>query len=222
MTDLPMKVSGKSVAVVSLLAMFFATAQFGASPQTAWPHESESGEQGANGKGGRPINFYAIEGLELSILSVSADSNDPIRLKVVFENVSDRDIVLNLGMMLANGKVQLPEEIRLTLTDESGRSRQLHFSDRRYPGVSGRVDDYIVPLRAGSAYTLNLSLRDYWCPKSKEFTLELKPERYTVRAEFTGKSARHLNSDTEGLEFMPFWTGKLKSAAVHFQIGKQG
>ncbi len=101
-------------------------------------------------------------------------------------------------------------------------SRELHFSDKRYPGVAGRVDDYVVPLRAGSTYTLKLRLNDFWCPKSKEFSLELKPGKHGVRAEFTGNKPQHVNSGSEAVPFMPFWTGKLKSEVAQFQIGKQG
>jgi len=53
-------------------------------------------------------------------------------------------LVLNLGSMLANGKVMFPEAVRLSLTDPAGYARELHFFDRRYPGIAGRVDDFIV------------------------------------------------------------------------------
>jgi hypothetical protein len=174
-------------------------------PRTAWAWEfNEAQEEGAD--------------LKMSIRTSNAESADSLRVDVAFENLSDRDTVLNLGMMLANGRVQLPDAVRLILTDSGGRSRELHFSDKRYPGVAGRVDDYAVPLRAGSTYTLRLSLKDYWCPESEEFALELDPGRYSVRAEFTGNSAQHLNEDTEGLKFLPFWTGKLRSGVAHFHI----
>ncbi len=160
--------------------------------------------------------------LKVSIRVTTPESAHSLRLHVTFENLSNEDTVLNLGMMLANGRAQLPDAVRLVLTDSGGRPRELHFSDKRYPGIAGRVDDYAVPLRTGSAYTLQLSLEDYWCPESKDFALDLKPGRYSVRVEFTGKSAQHLNGDVEGLKFLPFWTGKLRSEAVGFRIGKQG
>ena len=160
--------------------------------------------------------------LRMSVRVSGLESTDSLRLHVTFENVSDKDTILNLGIMLANGRVQMPDAVHLVLTDPGGQSRELHFSDKRYPGIVGRVDDYIVPLRAGSAYTLKLSLKDYWCPKYKEFSLELKRGKYSIRAEFTGAGAQQLNGDTEGLKFMPFWTGKLKSDVAQFQIGNQG
>jgi hypothetical protein len=138
--------------------------------------------------------------------------------RVTLENVGDKDTVLNLGMMLANGKVLLPDAIRLVLIDPDGKCRKLHFADRRYPGIAGRVDNYAVPLRAGSAYTLRLSLGNFWCPEMKEFRLDLKPGAYRVRSELTGKSARCANPDMEGVTLMNFWKGTLQSSETVFRI----
>lgn len=161
-------------------------------------------------------------GLKLSIASISLDDDDAITLKLAFENLSNEDMVLNLGEMLANGKVQLPNEVRLTLTDGSGQTRELYFSDKRYPGVAGRVDDYILALRAGSVYSLALNMKNFWCPKSKEFSIGFSPQEYTVRASFTGQGARFLNSDTEGLKNMPFFTGTVHSDSTSFRVPKKG
>ncbi len=141
---------------------------------------------------------------------------------VTVENAGDKDVMLNLGMMLANGKVLLPDAIRLILIDSRGKSRELHFADRRYPGVSGRIDDYAVPLRVGSAYTLRLSLDNFWCHKTKEFRLNLKPGEYHVRSEFAGKGAQWINCDMEGIKLMNFWQGTLQSDVTVFRIGEQG
>ncbi len=140
---------------------------------------------------------------------------------VTLENAGDKDVMLNLGMMLANGKVLLPDAIHLILIDSAGKSRELHFSDRRYPGVAGRIDDYAVPLRVGSAYTLRLSLDNFWCPKMKG-RLKLKPGEYRVRSEFVGKGAQSVNGDMEGIRLMNFWQGTLQSDVTIFRIGEQG
>ncbi len=101
--------------------------------------------------------------LRMSIIAITPQEAKGIPVfRVTVENVGDKDVVLNLGMMLANGRVLLPDAIRLILVDPDGKSRELHFADRRYPGITGRVDDYAVPLRAGSANTLRLSLGNFW------------------------------------------------------------
>ena len=161
--------------------------------------------------------------LRMSIIAIAPQEANGIPIfRVTLENVGDKDAVLNLGMMLGNGKVHLPDAIHLTLIDSRGKSRELHFSDRRYPGIAGRVDDYAIPLRAGSAYTVKLSLDNFWCPKTKEFRLNLKPGVYRVRSEFTGKGAQSVNGDMEGIKLMNFWKGTLQSDATVFRIGEQG
>jgi hypothetical protein len=214
-----MTVSKKSMAVVCLLAFSLAAARNVVGTPQAPGSKSPPNEKKASGNADRTGTDRRGTGVELAILSVSADNQDDIRLQVAFKNESQKDIVLNLGMMLANGKVHLPDAIRLTLTDKSNKTRQLHFSDRKYPGVAGRVDDYLVPLRKGSTYTLKLSLKNFWSPKTQEFSLNLVPGKYTLRAKFTGKTPQYVNADTAGLELISIWTGSLKSTAAQFQIG---
>ena len=60
---------------------------------------------------------------------------------VVVPNTGSRDFVVNVGEMVANGKVMFPSAVRLTITDAAGNSRELKFFDRRYPAVAGRIDD---------------------------------------------------------------------------------
>jgi len=134
---------------------------------------------------------------------------------VRFENVGKNDVVLNLGMMLANGKVQVPSAIQLTLNDSKGRLQELRSRD---PNVAGRIDDYVLALRAGSSYTLTLSLADYYFPAATDHRLTLPSGAYRLRAHFVGAEAKYVNSDTEGIKLMPFWTGNLRSEEVRLSI----
>jgi hypothetical protein len=120
-------------------------------------------------------------------------------------------------MMLANGKVHVPTEIRLILTDSGGKSKELHLPGS---GVAGRIDDYAIPLRPGSAYTVKLSLDDFWCPKTKGFRLKLKPGTYRLRSELTGRGAQFANLDMGGMKLMNFWKGTLQSDLIVFHIGE--
>jgi hypothetical protein len=91
------------------------------------------------------------DGLRIAILATST----PVpaisaECLISIQNISDTDVV-NLGWMLANGKVMFPSAIRLFLTDPAGDTRELQFFDRRYPAVVGRIDDFTVALRAGAA-----------------------------------------------------------------------
>ena len=160
--------------------------------------------------------------LRMSISTPHQNVDGNFTFRLALENIGVNDIVLNLGTMLANGKVHLPDAIRLILTDATGESRELHFSDRRHPFVGGRVDDYSVPLRAGSSYSIKVSLDDYWSPDTKEPRLNLPPGEYRIRAEFTGSGARYVNLDTQGMKLMNFWRGTLRSDETRFVVRKRG
>jgi hypothetical protein len=59
-----------------------------------------------------------VEGLQLSIYPGESFGE----FRVAFRNVGEKDSVLNLGIMLANGRVQLPDRVTLELTDASGNN----------------------------------------------------------------------------------------------------
>ena len=158
-----------------------------------------------------------VNGLQMSISAVDSSEADVPEFQVAFRNAGEQDVTLNLGMMLANGKVQLPNRIRINLTDGSGKTRKLRFADKRYGFVAGRVDDYIVPLRAGSIYTLKLSLNQFWSPDTKEFALKLSTGKYQVTAQFEGGGASAVNLDMPGIKLMNFWNGKLQSNTLELE-----
>jgi hypothetical protein len=153
-------------------------------------------------------------GLQMSLSVLITDRRDDPKFEVAFQNAGEHDVCVNLGSMLANGKVQLPDKIHLKLIDGNGRIRELLFSDRKYPGVAGRIDDYVVPLKTGSTYTLQLRLSQFWSPDTKEFGLKLTPGRYEVSAQFQGGGAEYFNTGMEGMKLMNFWKGKLQSNVV--------
>ncbi|MGO8838785.1 MAG: hypothetical protein ACLQAH_11105 [Limisphaerales bacterium] len=150
-------------------------------------------------------------GLQMSLSVWAAGNREDPEFEIAFRNMGEQDVSLNLGRMLANGKVQLPDKIHLSLMDGSGRKQELHFSD---PPVAGRVDAYVVPLRAGSSYTLELRLDQFWSPGTKEFRLKLEPGRYEVSAQFQGDGPEAVNPDMAGVELMNFWKGNLQSNPV--------
>jgi hypothetical protein len=153
------------------------------------------------------------QGLQMS-LSATRDSKAGIpEFQVSFRNVGEQDVHLNLGIMLGNGKVQLPDKIHLFLTDAQGKTQDLHFADKRYLGIAGRVDDYVVPLRVGSVYTLKLPLSQFWSPTTEEFALHLKEGKYQVSAQLEGVGAKHSNLDLR----MHFWEGKLQSNVLKLE-----
>jgi hypothetical protein len=162
----------------------------------------------------------ASNGLRMAISPVKSGAMPQLypEFYVALQNVGHQDVILNLGIMLANGQVHLPTAFRLILTDARGRTKELQFSDKRFPGVGGRIDDFIVPLRTGAFYVLRLKLDQYYCPKSKEFDLKLEPGRYQIIARFEGARASFVNPDMRGIALMRFWTGTLESNSLEFDV----
>jgi hypothetical protein len=157
-----------------------------------------------------------VAGLKLSLTLLASGRAIPEQpeFRVGFENVGDHDIALNLGWMLANGKFQIPYGVSLRLTDGQGKTRELVYWDRQHSGIGGRVDDYVVPLRVGSTYTVRLVLRDFYCRETNEFDLRLAPGKYRVDARFKGGGTVIPNKDMAGLQFLPFWQGTVWSNLV--------
>ena len=147
----------------------------------------------------------AVDGLQMCLAPSGPN------LQLALRNVGDHDLTLNLGMMLANGKVQLPERVAMKFTDALGNTRVFKFGDKRYGNVGGRVDDYVVSLRVGSTYTLLLTLDQFWCQETKEFSIPLLSGENRLTAQFEGTSATKVNLDMGGVALMNFWLGKVES-----------
>jgi hypothetical protein len=152
-----------------------------------------------------------VDGLQMSISIANSSRAGVPEFQVALRNSGEHDVTLNLGFMLANGKVQLPDKIKFNLTDATGTTRNLHFSDRRYPGVAGRMDDYIVPLRSGSIYTLTIGLDQLFSMDISDFATKLPPGKYQITAQYQGTGAQYVNLDTPGIKLMNFWLGELQS-----------
>ena len=158
-------------------------------------------------------------GLRLGISVGSGSlSRATAEFSLALENTGDADFVLNLGSMLANGKVMFPEAMRLILTDPAGNTSELGFFDRRYPVVAGRVDPFVVPLRAGSTYVIRTSLNQYFIPATNNFDVKLASGRNRIAARFEGQQARSVNSDLQGVALLNFWKGTVESNVVDFDV----
>jgi hypothetical protein len=147
----------------------------------------------------------AVDGVQLCLASTGSN------LRLVFQNIGNRDVTLNLGIMMANGKVQMPTNVAINLTDAQGKTRLFKFGDKRYPAVAGRLDDYVVPLRAGSSYSLRLTPDQFSCDETNEFSIPFLRGKNLLTARFEGIGARTANLDMPGMKLMNFWLGKVES-----------
>jgi hypothetical protein len=151
------------------------------------------------------------DGVEMSLSSTDSNGTD---LQVAFRNVGDHDVTLNLGYVMANGKFQLPAYVNLNFTDAQGQTRVFKFADKKHSAIAGRLDDYVVPLRVGSTYTLALTLNQFWCQETKEFEIRLAPGKNRLTAQFQGSGAGLVNLDMPGIKLMNFWLGKVESNSL--------
>jgi hypothetical protein len=152
----------------------------------------------------------SVNGLRICL----ATSNSYLMLAL--QNVSEHDLTLNLGVTMANGKIQLPGRIAITFTDAQGKTRIFKFADKRYAGVAGRLDDYVVPLRAGSTYTVVLKPDQFWCQETNEFSIVLS-DNSRLTAQYEGAVANAVNGDMAGIKLMSFWLGKIESNTLAFR-----
>ena len=154
-------------------------------------------------------------GLRMAVWTTPSDTERAAapQVHVGVENVGESDVILNLGFMLGNGDKMYPLAVGLVLTDTHGKVQQLEYPT---PGVGGRVDDFLVALRAGSMYSLRLALNEYWVPKEPRLTFGRGT--YRIEARFTGGAARQINLDTEGIATLNFWKGTLQSNVATFAL----
>jgi hypothetical protein len=145
----------------------------------------------------------SLNGVRLGLCRTDMKGDGKLRLLAVLENVSNDDLTVNLGLMLGNGKKQLPTAVRLIFTNADGKKRIL---ERKVGAIAGRVDPFGIPLAAGCRYTISCNLAEYY----DEALLggeALAPGRYQVTAEFVGKAP----ADTTALALMYYWTGTIES-----------
>jgi len=142
-------------------------------------------------------------------------------LRVELRNPSAKDLVLNVGIELANGAKQYPDAVEYTLTTPDGRL--LHLEPMEPGLIAGRVDPLIVPLPAGASFCFFVDLKKYAAPKEKIWELEFSPGRYTVQAEYTGRAVSQLqaNLDVKGIALMRYWVGTVTATPVMFTVTPQ-
>lgn len=152
-----------------------------------------------------------LDGVELSVSAAASPKAAIPEIQLELQNIGDKDVTLNLGIILANGKAQLPDSFSLDITDANGKTRSFEFFDGKYAAIAGRVDDYIVPLRAGSIYTLKIGLDKFYSSKENLIGSNLPAGKYQIIANFNGDEATPINSE------MIIWHGKLQSKTLAFE-----
>ncbi len=139
------------------------------------------------------------------------------RLEAVLQNEGQKDVVLNVGVMLANGARQYPSAVRVVAIDAKGREHNLVIQPAL---VAGRLDPLVVPLRAGARYIVPL---DLGAAVVQDKGTRLAPGRYRVRVAYKGaRVPKTAVPDMPGMALMNYWEGMVRSAAVEYLHGAGG
>jgi hypothetical protein len=170
----------------------------------------------------------AVDGLEMSIRENGLIRAGFPKLEVVFRSVGDHDVNINLGTIggwssrpcrLDNRDISCTFNFKLNVTDVRGATRTYTFRGMSY--VAGRLDAYIVYLRAHTTYRMDLGIDQFYSPATHEYqTLALRPGSYKLSLEFDGLAAAIVNLDQPYIAKMTFWKGKLNSNSLSISIAR--
>jgi hypothetical protein len=170
----------------------------------------------------------AVDGVQLSISENGLIKAGVPKLQVVFRNVTDRDINLNLGYIggfsprpckLDNRDISCTFNFKLNVTDRDGATRTYTFRGMSY--VAGRLDPYIIYLRAQSTFTLELGVDQFWSPATGDFQpLALSRELYRLSLEFEGSEPGPVNTGQAYISKMIFWKGKITSNVLSITVAR--
>jgi len=160
---------------------------------------------------------WSADGLRIGISAPTETvPSQGAKFIVALQNTSNADFVLNLGVMLGNGKVMHPAAVRVLLTDRIlGNTLELHYCGLR---IVGRVDDYTVALQAGATYALPVSLDKYCGPAPTGLGIKLLPGRYQISARFDSRGAITKGGDMAGVALLNFWKGTIQSDILEFDV----
>lgn len=138
------------------------------------------------------------------------------RLEAILQNAG-KDVVLNVGIMLANGARQYPSAIRVVAIDPKGQEHSLVIQPAF---VAGRLDPLVVPLPAGARYIVPLDLGAAVVQGKGD---RLAPGSYRIHVAYKGTRVQKAAvRDMPGMALMNYWQGSIRSAVVAYLHGAGG
>ena len=153
----------------------------------------------------------AKDGLRIGLAHVGLDSQSRPQFRVAIQNVGEKDLVLNLGMLLGNGKSQHTSALKLIVTYASGKSREL-INEPGGGGIAGRMDPFIVPLPSGCSYVVRVDFDNYaFAPTTDSKPSILVRSETKITVIFEGKAIDDRNA---AIPAMPYWTGSIQSTVT--------
>jgi hypothetical protein len=151
----------------------------------------------------------AVNGVRMAVALVKPGPvpQQGAELDVMFQNVGDTELMLELGVRDNWTRSFYP--IRLDLTNPSGRSMQASFMDGQHPSFTGRLDDLTVSVPAGATHVLRLNLEKYGV------ALSVGHNRIATYFEGVGPQLLHSQPPQAGRRF---WIGTLQSGSLDVDV----
>ncbi len=179
-------------------------------------------------RSGIPQSGEAVDDLQMAISETGLIKTGVPNLQAVFQNIGDRDITVLLGIIggssprpckLDSRNIPCTLNFKLNVTDSRSTTRTYEFRGIIY--VFGRIDPYVIYLRAHSTYTLELGVDQFWSPATHEYeALSFAPGSYKLSLEFEGRAPGHINLDQPNLAKATFWKGKLTSNSLSISVAR--
>jgi hypothetical protein len=143
------------------------------------------------------------------------------KFRVDLQNAGEDDLILNLGITLANGESSIPKIS--SCFSPTRQEKPGGLNSKSLSTLPGEWTPLIVPLPVGSIFSIPVDLEKYWAAVSKEFEYKLKPGTYFLEAQFSGRGLTQpeANLDVKGLALMPYWTGSITSNRLQFEFSGQ-
>ena len=128
----------------------------------------------------------SIDGLRISIhldQTQSADSSHP-KFQIELRNAGHKNLLLNLGTLVLDGRGEYPTAISLILTTPEGHRLSLV---KYRKNTDAESQPFFLPLPVDSSFSIPVDLADYRAVGSNG-SYELRPGTYSIVAEFIGST----------------------------------
>jgi hypothetical protein len=164
-----------------------------------------------------------VNGLRMAMALVKADPpTNGAEFDVMFQNVSDQELVLELGVRSNMDRFLFP--VSLMLDDSDGHSMDLRLNDRAQI-TSGRLDDLTVSVPGGATHVVRVNLKQYVARTAISPLYvplgSLGAGHYRITSQFEGVGLQFPwlgHSANTPPPVLPFWIGTLGSNVLDFDV----
>ena len=150
----------------------------------------------------------------LTMTVLCQSTADGAKLRVTFQNRSNRDTAIVLGKKVGNDQTQVVDSLSvMTIRALTGANEDFAFINPKHAVLTGQSEPWIVPIRAGATYQLDAPVQFFI--SGLTYSL-LEPAALPgTRLIFEARPLRSTASGRAGRGSSPVWTGKLEAPIDH-------